>query len=186
MKIGLYGGTFDPIHQAHLILARDAVESLGLDELLFIPNTISPHKLASQPTSAALRAEMVEAAIDGEPAFRLERSELERAGTSYAIDTVHTVRQRYPAATELYYLIGQDNVAELPTWRKIDELHQLVTFIVLNRSDLSHPCPYRSLERRVDISATEIRKRVANGQSIRYLVPDKVHVLIQRHQLYRS
>lgn len=186
MNIGLYGGTFDPIHHGHLIQARDAVERLGLDELLLIPNAISPHKLASTPTPAELRAAMIEAAIEGEPALRLDRCEMNRPGTSYAIDTVREIRGRYPAGTNFFYLIGQDNVAELHTWREIEQLKQLVTFVVLSRSEYPGPSPFPCLKRCIDISATEIRKRVAKGQSIRYLVPDKVNDLIQRHQLYRS
>jgi len=186
MKIGLYGGTFDPIHHGHLIQARDAVERLGLHELLLIPAAISPHKLATTPTPAEIRAEMVAAAIEGEPCFRLERCEINRPGTSYAIDTVLELRERYPAGTRFFYLIGQDNLAELHTWREIERLKQLVNFVVLSRSEFRTPSPFPTLERCIDISATEIRKRVANGQSIRYLVPEKVYDLIQRHQLYRS
>ena len=185
MKLGFYGGTFDPIHNGHLILARDAVEALSLDRLYFIPNTISPHKHHTEPTPAALRAEMVRAAIEGEPQFELDETELNRPGLSYTIDTILEMRERFGPDTQFYYLLGQDNVAALSSWRRVDELHHLVTFVVLSRSELEAPLPYQTLQRRIDISATEIRKRIANGQSIRYLVPDKVHDLITRHKIYR-
>jgi len=95
------------------------------------------------------------------------------------------LRERYGEAAKFFYLIGEDNVASLPSWRRIDELHHLATFVVLCRSEQSTPLPYVTLQRRIDISATEIRKRIANGQSIRYLVPDKVHDLIIENALYR-
>jgi nicotinate-nucleotide adenylyltransferase len=186
MKLGFYGGTFDPIHNGHLILARDAVEALGLDRLYFIPNTISPHKVEREPVaSPEVRAEMVKAAIQDEPRFDFDDTELNREGISYTIDTVMAMRQRFGDTAEFFYLIGQDNVAQLGSWRRIEDLHQLVNFVVLARHKLDAPLPYVTLERRIDISATEIRKRIANGQSIRYLVPDKVHDLIIRHNLYR-
>ena len=185
MKLGFYGGTFDPIHNGHLILARDAVEALGLDRLYFIPNAISPHKLESEPAPAPLRAEMVRAAIADEPRFDIEEAEVNRPGVSYAIDTILALKERFGQETEFFYLIGEDNVAELPTWRRVDELHHLVTFAVLCRHETTAPFPYVTLKRRIDISATEIRNRIANGRSIRYFVPDPVYDLIIRHNLYR-
>ena len=186
MKLGFYGGTFDPIHNGHLILARDAVEQLGLDRLFFIPNKISPHKLATQPAPPHLRAEMIRAAIANEPRFDIEESELEREGTSFTIDTILAMRERYGADNTFFYLIGQDNVKDLHTWRRIDELKQLVQFVILARHEEETPLPYPTLRRRIDISATEIRNRIANGSSIRYLVPEQVYELLIRHHLYQS
>jgi nicotinate-nucleotide adenylyltransferase len=185
MKLGFYGGTFDPIHNGHLILAREAVETLGLDRLYFIPNSVSPHKTASQPAPGDLRAEMIRAAIENEPRFDLDDLELTRPGVSYTIDTVLALRERFGPKPKFYYLIGEDNAASLSTWRRIDELQHLVTFVVLCRSEHKTPLPYLTLQRRIDISATEIRKRIANGLSIRYLVPDKVHDLMIRNSIYR-
>jgi len=185
MKIGFYGGTFDPVHHGHLILARDAVEALELDRLYFIPNSISPHKASAEAAPAAVRAAMLRAAIEDEPRFDMDELELERTGISYTIDTILAMRDRFGPDTEFFYLLGQDNVADLGSWRRVDELHHLVTFAVLSRSELSTPLPYLTLHRRIEISSTEIRKRIANGQSIRYLVPDKVFELIERHSLYR-
>ena len=185
MKLGFYGGTFDPIHHGHLILAREAVEKLGLDRLYFIPNAVSPHKTTLQSAPSNLRAEMIRAAIENEPRFDVDDLELDRSGASYTIDTLLALRERFGPEPKFFYLIGEDNVASLSTWRRADELHHLATFVVLCRSAHRTPLPYVTLERRIDISATEIRKRIANGQSIRYLVPDKVHDLIIQNSLYR-
>ena len=186
MRIGFYGGTFDPIHHGHLILARDAIEYLELHRLIFIPNTLSPHKQALAPAPAAVRGEMVAAAIEGEPQFAMDDSELRRGGTSFTIDTMLAMRARF-ADADLFYLIGEDNVRELPTWQRYDELQRLVQFVVLNRSAVVATHPFITLQhRRIDISATEIRTRVARGESVRYLVPDKVLTLIEQHQLYKE
>ena len=185
MKLGFYGGTFDPIHHGHLILAREAIEKLGLDRLFFIPNTVSPHKLSTLPAPDALRVEMLRAAIENEPRFDVEDLEIARAGVSYTIDTMLELRERFGHKTKLYYLVGEDNLPKLSTWRRFDELKQMVSFVVLCRSEHDTPLPYPSIQKRVDISSTEIRKRIANGQSIRYLVPDKVHDLIINNDLYR-
>lgn len=185
MKLGFYGGTFDPIHHGHLILAREAVEKLGLDRLFFIPNAVSPHKTATIPAPAQLRAEMIRAAIANEPRFDIEEMEITRPGVSYTIDTILALRERFGIHAKFFYLVGEDNIAALTTWRRFDELQKLVTFAVLCRSEQTTPYPYVTLQRRIDISSTEIRKRIANGQSFRYLVPDKVHDLIIQNSLYR-
>jgi nicotinate-nucleotide adenylyltransferase len=187
MRLALYGGSFDPVHFGHLTLARDALEELALERVIFIPAGLSPHKLASVPASAALRREMLAAAIADEPGFDLDDSELNAAGPSFTIDTVERVRAAYPDA-QLFYLIGADNLRELHTWRRIEDLRRLVEFVVLGRGD-AHPqaaISFRTLPRRIDISATEIRQRVARGQSIRYLVPEPVRSLIATHHLYQD
>ena len=186
MKIALFGGTFDPIHHGHLILAREAVEQLELDRLIFIPNTISPHKLTRITAPAGLRLQMIRAAIDGEPRFDVDDLELRRGGPSYAIDTAEEIQRRYPTAT-IIYLIGEDNVDELQTWRRFEELQNLVQFAVLSRSVTSskrHSFPV--VQREIDISSTDLRKRIAKGASIRYLVSENVLSLIQLHQLYKD
>jgi len=185
MKLGLFGGTFDPIHHGHLILAREAVERLNLDRLIFIPNAVSPHKLARPTVPGVLRMEMVCAAIEGETAFDADDIEINREGPSYAIDTVKEMSRRYPGAG-LVYLVGEDNVAELHTWRNYAELQQLAQFVVLSRTGHERNHAFPVVERDIDISATEIRKRVANNESIRYLVPDKVLALIEKYNLYKE
>ena len=182
-KIGIFGGTFDPIHHGHLILARDAVETLQLERVIFVPAALSPHKLEQQPTPPAVRLEMLRAAIEGDTKFAIDPMELERPPPSYAIDTVETLRQREPG-TELFFLVGEDNVTRLPTWHRFSELTKLVQFVVLDRSGLNTAHIYPAVRRHLDISATDIRKRVASGRSIRYLVPPAVEEIIRQRQLY--
>ncbi len=180
------GGTFDPIHHGHLILARDAREALDLHRIIFVPNCRSPHKPGSFAAPPELRAAMLRAAIDGEPGFEIDEVEILRGGTSYTIDTALYLRMLYPEA-DLFYLIGEDNLAELHTWRRIDELLLLVQLVVMARGADGPAHPYITLhQRRIDISATDIRGRIAKGESIRYLVPDKVRAIIENHQLYRE
>jgi nicotinate-nucleotide adenylyltransferase len=187
MNLALYGGTFDPLHHGHLILAREALEQLGLDRVIFIPAAISPHKLAGTPAPPALRREMVAAAIADEPRFELDDSELHRAGPSFTIDTVEQMRARYPGA-RLFYFIGADNLKELHTWRRIDDLRRLVQFVVFGRGDSAEQKAhdFSVIARRIDISATDIRARVARGASIRYLVPERVRAIIENHHLYQE
>jgi len=180
------GGTFDPIHNGHLILARDAREALDFHKIIFVPNHISPHKLSTSAAPAPLRAAMVRAAIEGEHGFELDEVEILRGGPSYTIDTILHLRALYPDA-ELFYLIGEDNLAEFHTWRRVDELQLLVQLVVMARAADGPPHPFITLrQRRIDISATEVRQRVAKGLSIRYLVPAKVRDIIEKNQLYRE
>jgi nicotinate-nucleotide adenylyltransferase len=185
LKLALYGGTFDPIHHGHLILAREAVEQLGLDRVVFIPAAQSPFKPALIAAPAEIRAAMVRAAIAGEETFELDDSEIYRGGASYTIDTVEAAVARWPGA-ELWWLIGEDHLAKLPAWHRYEDLVKLVRFAVFARSgNGSTPHGFPRLTRQVDISATEIRTRVARGDSIRYLVPETVRTLIEKHRLYR-
>ena len=180
------GGTFDPVHHAHLILARDAREALDLRKILFVPNHLSPHKLGGFAAPAELRAAMLRAAIEGEPGFEIDEVEILRGGHSYTIDTLLHLRALYPEA-DLYYLLGEDNLALLHTWRRADELPLLAQLVVMARGTEGPPHPYITLhQRRIDISSTDIRQRIAKGKSIRYLVPDKVRAIIENHQLYRG
>lgn len=183
-RIALYGGTFDPVHHGHLILARDAIELLRLDRVIFIPAAISPHKLGTAPTPARLRSELLARAIEGEPRFELDECELHREGPSYTIDTVEAMHARHPGA-EFFYLIGHDNVRKLHTWHRFEDLRALVQFAVFDREECNAGHTYPVLRRRVDISATEIRERIARGASIRYLVPETVREFIEQHHLYR-
>ncbi len=187
MRLALYGGTFDPVHNGHLILARDALALLNADKVVFIPARLSPHKQATSPASAAVRREMLAAAIAEEPGFELDDSELGVPGPSYTVDTLERVRAAYPQA-EIFYLIGADNVRELHTWRRIEDLRRLAKFVVFGRGEAAIPGAeqFRVLPRRIDISATEIRQRVARGESIRYLVPEAVRSLIAAHHLYKD
>ncbi len=183
MRLALFGGSFDPIHHGHLILARDAIEQLALDRVVFIPAAISPHKLDTSPAPAELRCAMVAAAIAGEPRFELDPSELARSGPSFTIHTVEATRARWPEA-QLFYLIGHDHLAKLHTWHRIEELRKLVEFVVFGRGEDESAHAFPTLRRRLDLSATEVRERVARGASIRYLVPATVLAFIEQHRLY--
>jgi len=183
-KIGIYGGTFDPVHHAHLILARLALERFALERIVFVPTRLSPHKNASVATPEA-RLQMLRSAIENEAQFELDDCELQREPPSYTIDTVEKMRQQYQGA-HLFLLIGDDNLAGLPSWRGFEDLRHMVTFIVLQRAFTPVVHEYLSVDRRIDISATEIRNRVADGHSIQYLVPRSVEQIIRTRGLYRE
>jgi nicotinate-nucleotide adenylyltransferase len=184
-KIGLFGGSFDPIHHGHLILARDAMEQLGLARVIFIPANISPHKLDQPPAPAKARCEMLAAAIEDEPGFEVDCCEVDREGVSFAIDTVRMMIQRHPE-TDFYYFIGEDNLTALHTWKEIEELRRLAPFVVLARGGTPANSEFQVVTRHIDISSTDIRKRIADGLPVRYLLPDKTCKIIQRHGLYRN
>lgn len=184
-KIGVYGGTFDPIHYAHLILARDAMETLALEKVIFVPAALSPHKMDVEAAPAKLRLEMLRRAIEHESRFTIDDCELHRPPPSFTIDTVEDMQRRM-RETELFYFIGEDNIAGLTSWHRFNELEKLVQFVVLDRRGFKSSTTYPVIRRHIDISATEIRKRVADGRSIRYLVPDAVAEIIRREELYKE
>lgn len=158
---------------------------LALDQVLFIPAAQSPHKPDRAPADAAARWEMLQAAIAGEPTFAASRVELDRPPPSYSIETVEELRSKMPGA-EFFFLIGEDNLPQLPTWHRFPDLAQLVQFVVLDRTGQAADLAYPTIRRLIDISATTIRKRVASGRSVRYLVPEAVEEIIRRQQLYQG
>lgn len=191
-KIGCMGGTFDPVHIGHLLAAESAKEAAKLDEVWFVPTSIPPHK--PQPgTDSQTRCEMLKAAISSNPGFRLETIEMEREGASYTIDTVTALQAREPEA-QFYWIIGSDMINDLPNWRRIDELAERITFIGLERpdqpgNDASLPSFLRRRLLRagmppLGISSTDIRRRMKDGRSIRYLVPEAVHDYIRGNNVY--
>ena len=182
-KIAIYGGTFDPIHHGHLIVAREALEKLGADEVIFIPARVSPLRKTAPFARDEMRLLMIQAAIENEPGFAVDDCELRRPPPSYTVDTVEQMRQRKGAPT-IYCLIGEDNVGKLPKWRRFADLEKMVRFIVLDRSGQRPSHVYPVIRRKIDISATEIRKRVASGRSIQYFVPPAVEEIIRREKLY--
>ena len=188
MRLGVYGGAFDPPHLGHLVAASDACGALGLHRLLWIPSAVHPLKAVG--TAAPLRLEMVRAAIAGDARFAADDLELRRTGPSYTVDTLRALRARDPEA-ELVFLTGADNLADLPRWREPDEIARLATLAVVSRAGETVPAdaPYPAVAvavTRVDVSSTEVRRRVAAGQSIRYLVPEAVRAVIERERLYRD
>ena len=184
-KIGLYGGSFDPIHNGHLILARDAVERLELDKVIFLPARISPHKLDQPPAPPDARCQMLATAIAGEPRFEMDACEIARQGPSFTVDTLQTFRARFPQA-KLYYLIGDDNLPELETWKNISKIRELAQFVVLSRAGMPFLGDFPTITRHIEISSTEIRNRIARGLSVRYLVPLPVCNVITKLGLYRD
>src|ERR1700694_2685332 len=183
-RIGIYGGTFDPIPHAHLILAREAREQLGVEKVIFVPAAISP--LKDPPAAGAeTRLSMLQAAIAGEPGFVMDDCELKRPAPSYSIDTVEEIGKREETGVELYFLIGDDNLPDLKKWHRFADLEKMVRFVVLDRTGSKTKHSYEAIAHRIDISATEIRKRVASGRSIRYFVPSAVEEIIRRGNLYR-
>nr|WP_240978505.1 nicotinate-nucleotide adenylyltransferase [Longimicrobium terrae] len=186
--MGVYGGSFDPPHLGHLVAASDACEALGLSRLLWIPSAVHPLKGDRVRTAPQLRLEMVRAAIAGDERFQADDLELRRAGPSYTVDTLRELRARHPDA-ELFLLAGADLLHELPRWREPDEVMRLATLAVVSREGDAlapeSPLPAVAVRvARVDVSSTEVRRRAAAGQTLRYLVPEPVRALIERHGLY--
>jgi nicotinate-nucleotide adenylyltransferase len=198
-KIGILGGTFNPIHLGHLLIAQDAVEQLDLDRVKFIPSATPPHKKYEGNATAAQRLAMVRLAIRGSARFELDDIEVRRSGTSYSVDTLTSLRRRDPQA-QFYFIIGADSLQELHRWRDVERLVRLCTFVTVPRSSFElgpvvDPKVDAATRRRLlqhvlrghacDIASRDIRARVARGESIRYLVPDAVLRYIKRHKLYR-
>lgn len=189
MRIALFGGSFDPVHHGHLLLAQDALEQLQLDRVIFIPAGVNPHKLHAAPKAEPLhRLRMLQAAVAGEDRLEVDPVELQREGPSYTVDTAEAMQERWPEA-RLFMLLGEDNLQKLHTWHRIERLNQLVEFVCFGRST-EEPGPQKTaamlhLSRRVDISSTEIRQRIAAGLSIRYLVPESVRAFIYAHAIYQ-
>jgi len=206
-RVALYGGSFDPIHNGHLIVARAVVETLGLDRVIFLPSARPPHKSAEDLTPPLHRSAMVKLAIENEPLFEFSAFEMEthasRTGPSYTIDTVVHFRSLYGVDTRLYWIIGADSLPELTTWRRVAELIDTCTIITARREGCGEVDWDRLRQRlndeqiaalqagitatpTIQISSTDIRERLRLGRSIRYLVPDAVCVYIERHRLYTT
>lgn len=189
-RIGVFGGTFDPPHLGHLVVASDACRALGLDRVVWVPSAVPPHKRDTVQAPAEARLEMVRAAVDGDPRFEACDIELRRPGPSYTVDTLRELAALHPGA-ELVLLIGADNLREIPTWRDPEGILALARVAVLSRDGAGvppdAPIPATAVRvTRVDVSATEVRRRAAAGETIRYLVPDAVRALVERRGLYRE
>jgi len=198
-RIGMLGGTFDPPHLGHLWLGAMAADAIGLDRVLFVPAAQPPHKSGQLVTRAADRMLMTRLAIATDPAFELSGIELERAGPSYTIDTVEQLQRLYGPETRLFLIMASDSLGSIDSWREPDRLLERVEWVVGPRPGT--PLPDRAtLERRfgadasrillldgpsLDVSSSAIRRRVAGGHTIRYLVPRGVEELIVERGLYR-
>jgi nicotinate-nucleotide adenylyltransferase len=188
MKIGILGGTFNPIHIGHLILADEVREKLNLDKIIFIPTYIPPHKQNSNVAAALERLRMVKLAIRGNSHFGVSDIEIKRKGPSYTVDTVKALKKKSPGHV-FYFIAGSDLLKYLDEWKDFSELLALVKFIVATRPGypLEEIPSYvkRVGIRAVDVSAFEIRQRIKEGKSFRYLVPEPVFEYIAKNKIYR-
>lgn len=184
-KVGILGGTFNPPHLGHLIMASEAYHSADLDEVRFMPNFIAPHKDVAG-ASAEQRLEMTRLAISGHPHFRIEEFEINSGGVSYSFDTLTKLTEKEPDA-EFYFIIGGDMVEGLPSWYRIDDLVKLVHFIGVKRPGYNTETPYPVMmidSPELLLSSTMLRERAADGRPLAFLVPDKVEALIREEGLY--
>ena len=187
--IGIFGGSFDPVHLGHLLVAQAAFEEIGLDRLYFVPTAQSPFKQASTPAPGSVRAQLLRLALAGKPWSDVDTQELNRGGVSYTVDTLCNYAARFPEA-EIFYLVGADNVPALPQWRAADKLARLAKFVVIPRpgqAEVPVPVPFRGRTLRgwpLGVSSSAIRGRVRAGQSIEHLVPAAVAEAIRNNQLY--
>lgn len=202
-RIGLYGGTFDPIHMGHLIVAEAVADVARLDRVLFLPSSDPPHKNSERITPGEVRAQMIEAAINRNPRFALDRFDLDRAGPTFTIDTVRHFAATLGSSTELAWIIGADSLAEISSWRDAGDLIDSCEVLTAARPGWEQPdwgglsralgeSRVERLRRGVlatpllEIAASEIRERIRTGRSIRYLVPESVEDIVRRSGLYEA
>ena len=197
LRIGIMGGTFDPIHCGHLIVAETAREQHALDQVIFIPTGNPPHKTQGPSASGEHRYVMTQLATADHAMFRVSRMEMERPGFSYTYDTLIALEEQYPRAT-FYVIVGADELLELSTWHCIEKLIKECCFIAAKRpgydlrpleellsAEFSHKILFLSIPA-MDISATDIRRRLGKNESIKYLVPKDVEAYIQKNHLYSA
>ncbi|KPK62866.1 MAG: hypothetical protein AMS21_07070 [Gemmatimonas sp. SG8_38_2] len=192
MKLGIFGGTFDPPHVGHLIVAEDAAAALGLDRILFVPTGTHPLKGERVETPAAIRVEMIEAATSDSELFSVDGRETHRSGPSYTIDTIHELKEENPGA-ELYLLIGSDILSEIQRWHRMEELAQSARVVVMSRAGAdAEPGGISGVELMsvavtdVAISSSDIRDRVRAGRPYRYMVPESVRQVMEKYSLYEE
>jgi nicotinate-nucleotide adenylyltransferase len=189
MKLGLFGGSFNPVHLGHLLVAQAAIEELGLERLFFIPAAQSPFKPDSQPAPASVRLQLLRLALAGRMNCEIDDQEIRRGGVSYTVDTLRDYAEKFPGA-ELFYLIGADNVAQLNEWREANELAKLAEFVAIPRPGeiaADFPAPFRGRILKgfpLEISSSQIRARVKAGLPIEPLVPPFVAEAIRNNRLY--
>ncbi|HEY2883098.1 MAG TPA: nicotinate-nucleotide adenylyltransferase [Pirellulales bacterium] len=202
MRLGILGGSFDPVHYGHLILAECCREQCALDAVWFVPAAVPPHKQNHTLSAAANRIEMLKLAIGGQEAFSVYTGEIDRGGVSYTVDTLQQLHDKQ-LERELFFLMGADSLADLPNWREPQRICSLAIPVVVRRAGAPEPddtvLSRLMTEERlaiarqnrvemptIDLSASEIRRRVAGGQSIRYRMPRAVEKYIEAQKLYQS
>jgi nicotinate-nucleotide adenylyltransferase len=186
-RVGILGGTFNPPHLGHLIIANEVQSQLHFDEVWFMPNQEPPHKVNKDGISGYHRAEMVKRAISDNPLFKIQTIELERPGRSYTYDTMKLITEKYDY--EFFFIIGADMIEYLPKWYKIEELINMVTFVGVNRPKYDKKTDFPIIDidvPNIEISSNMIRKKIKNGKPIRYYVLDKVIDYIEENQLYET
>ena len=189
-RIGIFGGTFDPPHIAHLIAAQAIHEQLGLDRVLLVPAAVPPHKRDQEISSGAARLAMVEAAIGSDERFTVSDLELRRGGPSYTVDTLRALKEVHPDA-ELFLAVGADQLAEFGSWKDPDGIVGLATLVTFARAgrppEPDGDWPVKPVDvPKMDISSTDLRRRVAEGKSIKFLVPQEVELVIRFEGLYQD
>lgn len=189
IKVGLMGGTFNPIHNAHLIVANEVLNQLHLDKIIFIPNA-QPPKVENKSTTASSkdRLNMIQLAIMNNPDLVISDIEIKRGGQSYTYDTVKALTDHYPHV-QFYLIIGGDEVKLLPKWYRINDLVHMVKIVGVNRTNYSNHSIYPIINVKIprfDISSTLIRNRINHNQTVKYLIPPLVHHYIQNHNLYKQ
>ncbi|MCX6138969.1 MAG: nicotinate-nucleotide adenylyltransferase [Ignavibacteriales bacterium] len=191
-RTGIFGGTFNPPHFGHLIVADHAAHELALDRIIFVPSFISPHKRAGEEHAAEHRMEMVRLAVTGHRSFEVSDLELKRPGASYTIDTLLELHSLYP--DDLFFLLlGADNVAEFHTWKSHEKIPALATVVAMNRPGYRAPEELPAISGmltvevpNIQISSSDIRRRLIEGRDIRYFIPDAILKYIQQTRLYDS
>jgi nicotinate-nucleotide adenylyltransferase len=188
-RIGLFGGSFNPVHLGHLLVAQAAIEELGLDRLFFIPAAQSPFKPENKPAAASSRLQLLHLSLAGKTNCEIDEQEIRRGGVSYTIETLRDYARRFPKV-ELFYLIGADNVAKLQEWREANELARLAQFVVIPRpghAPVNFPPTFRGRMLKgfpFDVSSSQIHARVKAGLPIDNLVPPSVAEAIRNEKLY--
>ena len=215
VRLGLFGGTFNPVHFGHLRAAEEIAEIMRLETILFIPASSPPHKNLSPLVKFSHRFEMVRLATSDRPGFTVSDMEAHREGPSFTVDSLRQMHEKYGGELDAYFVVGHEAFLELPTWKDYTELFKLTNFVIINRPEY-HPeqaerllrekvspdfswdpglnaftCPelrnvYYQEITRLDVSSTEIRDRLARGTSIRYLVPERVRAYIHENNLYQN
>ncbi|MBF0486387.1 MAG: nicotinate-nucleotide adenylyltransferase [Candidatus Omnitrophica bacterium] len=188
-KVALFGGTFDPVHIGHLLMARTAMETMKFDKVIFIPSCVPPHKKSAPLFSAEDRLKMVELATAGMPEFEVSDFEIKKGGRSYTVDTARYFRGLFPSSVKLFFVVGGDAINQINTWQDSAEIKKICAFVSVNRPGYPRGAAklrYRAITMSgIDMSSTEIRKRILSGKSIQYLVPDRVLSYIREHHLYK-